>query len=487
LAYRIHKEAPETEFCGFVQTRQSMEFLRSQKDISYTSLILEADIHKKLYSEKIDYEYINLLEKEYGIPNLWPYLYIDRVVMQGQLRREYPHDKPILSHEEILKRIQVTAKEIEAFLDREKPDTIVFSVVGSVTALLLWHIAKKRGIKTLILRVTLLNNRICLTEDYNTFTWVDERVDKLERTGAVSASLTAAQNYIEEFRKAPKPYDNQLSPTFNFQAYRFTNLRFLKPQRLLWSVYWHAKTLLKDLRRGGGDYDDIYVWWQMWDKCKRKLRGIRGYESFYSAPKKDELFAFFPLHSEPEAAVLLHAPYHTNQLELVRAAAHALPIGMKLYVKEHPEMVGYRTRRYYREMTKIPNVRLIHPTKTSFEILHNALLTFTITGTAGWESLLFKKPTITFGKVFYNALSFVKKCESFETLPYLVKEQLENFRYDEAELLRYISAIIEDSTPAEYTSLWFGGGTVEEMKVDAGVVSLAHLLLSKCNATRHSQ
>ena len=55
---------------------------------------------------KLDIEYLHFLEKEYGIPNLWPYLHIDRVVMHGQLIREYPHDQPLLSHEEMMRLLR---------------------------------------------------------------------------------------------------------------------------------------------------------------------------------------------------------------------------------------------------------------------------------------------------------------------------------------------------------------------------------------------
>ena len=60
----------------------------------------------ELNFEELD-EYLSddvVLEKEYGIPNLWPYLYIDRVLMNGQLVREYPYNKTTLSHEDMMRR-----------------------------------------------------------------------------------------------------------------------------------------------------------------------------------------------------------------------------------------------------------------------------------------------------------------------------------------------------------------------------------------------
>src|SRR3989339_1128690 len=131
MATHLNKNFADTEFCGLVSMRPSLKFLEEQKDVQYTSLLLEDDIHKKLFSEEIDYEYLRWLEKEYGTPNLWPHLYVDRVIMNGQIAREYPYNKDLLSHEDMLRRIQVSAKEIIKFLNREKPDVVTISVIGS--------------------------------------------------------------------------------------------------------------------------------------------------------------------------------------------------------------------------------------------------------------------------------------------------------------------------------------------------------------------
>ena len=76
-----------SEFCGYVSTRESYDFLRCQKDVAYTSLLLDEDVHEAYKKETIDWEYLAMLEREYGIPNLWPYIENDRIVRYGQLVR----------------------------------------------------------------------------------------------------------------------------------------------------------------------------------------------------------------------------------------------------------------------------------------------------------------------------------------------------------------------------------------------------------------
>lgn len=142
-------------------------------------------------------------------------------------------------------------------------------------------------------------------------------------------------------------------------------------------------------------------------------------------------------------------------------------------------MVGYRTHSYYNELKKIPNVKLVNPDTPSLTLIRNAKLITTISGTAGWEAVLFKKPVITFGDVFYNKLSTVKKCYAIETLPWLIKEQLESFTYDERELENFIGAIMEESIRIDVLKIWERGVTpdIEKEKLTL----LADLIAKKLN------
>src|SRR5207249_1134193 len=93
-------------------------------DIEYTSLVLDEDIQKSFTEEKLDLQYLEMLEREYGAPNLWRFINVDRIIRFTQLVREYPYDRSRYSHEELLRIVQVCAKHIIAFLDTEKPDFI---------------------------------------------------------------------------------------------------------------------------------------------------------------------------------------------------------------------------------------------------------------------------------------------------------------------------------------------------------------------------
>jgi len=145
-------------------------------------------------------------------------------------------------------------------------------------------------------------------------------------------------------------------------------------------------------------------------------------------------------------------------------------------------MVEYRPRKYYKELKKIPNVKLLAPSVDLFDILKHAKLTTVITSTAGWEAALIGKPVITFGDVFFNNLSMVKRCREIEKLPYLVKKQLTEFTYDEEEMIDFLSALFEDCAPFDYSYLW-EHGNYKDIKNDPNFTKFVNLFADKLGLT----
>jgi hypothetical protein len=465
LTVSLHTKYPDTQFCGYVQIRSSFDFLRTQTDISYTQLLLDEDIHASYKNEKLDWVFLKELEKEYGIPYLWPFIEVDRIIRHGQHIHEYPYNTPPYSHEEMLLLLQVTAKAILKFLEEEKPDAVVFSVVGSLSSFLLYTIAKKKNIAVQIITLTRVGTRHTLTSDYKTLTDVDALYEKIS-SGALNLpdERARAETFLQQFRKRPAPYAKTDSPKTR-PVTRGRQFDFLKPRNLLRSLQWLV-TVWNNYFTGNEryDYSTVKPWHFFIDKIKQKTRVLIGFDALYDKIDLTKKFAFFPLQVEPEISTMLYAPYYTDQLWVAKQTAKSLPIDWLLYVKEHPAMYGRRTKRFYKELKKIPNVRLIPPTIESFNITTRARLIVTITGTAGWEAAIFKKPAITFGDVFYNQLPMVRQCRVISELPQLIREHLAHWKHDETALLNYLTAIFAASAEVDLFEIWNveGGGRLKE-------------------------
>lgn len=476
IALVLKKKYGVNEFCAYVHMRSSYDFLMRQKEINYSSPLLDDDIFIKYKEEKLDLDYLRYIEKEFGIPNLWPYLTVDRILMHNQLIRDYPYDKSPFTHEQLLLILQVYAKTIIEMLEKEKPDFIFYSVAGSIGGLLLCEIAKKFNIKTLVVLPTGIKEKSVISELYDRYTGVE----KIFTEGDSEKFQSLAKKYLAKFRQKPESYISSINQMLK-QTNRPYQLKFLQPKRFWQSLKWFGQMIkLYWQQKKLNDYSsNIRPGYYLIDRVKRKARNLRGLNDLYDNFDPEENFVFFPLQYEPEIALLLQAPFYTDQIYVIRQIAKSLPVYYKLYIKEHPSMVDYRPRSFYKELKKIHNVKLLNPAISSFSIIPHAKLVTVITGTAGWEALLFKKPVISFGNQFYNALSMVKKCTEIEKLPYLVKEQLENFTYKEEELVSFISAIFQDSITLDIESLWHDENNTEKIKKE--LVPLVDLIAKKLN------
>ena len=484
LAELLSQKYDVQKFCGYVFTRESYDYLKNQNSLHFTQLLFDEDIHRRYQTESIDWEFIKRLEIEYGLPNLWPYIELDRIIRSNQLVRAYPYDTPRYSHEEMIKILQVKAKAIIKFMDEEKPDAVIFSAIGAIGSLLLYSIAKKRNVKILHIRPTCVNTKCTLSGHYGYFSYIDDLFIKLQ-TGKISLPEheTSVKSFLEKFRQKPEPYCSLDLPKFR-PINRRRQFSFLNPKKFLWSIYWWPKKIIRYLADPyRDDYSNINPLWEIWDNFKKKIRVLIGFESFYDEIDAKENFIFFPLHLEPEIATLLYAPFYKDQLWLIKQIARSLPLDFKLYVKEHPAMVGFRSRRFYRELKKIPNVKLVRPTIESLPLINTAKLIVTISGTAGWEAIQLKKPVIVFGDVFYEQLPMVKKCVAIEQLPYLVKEQLENFKHDETALLNFLKAIYQESVDVNFVQIWNIENASQIATKKNQLLPLVDLIAEKLNLT----
>lgn len=474
LAQELQAKHGFDQFCGYVYLRSSYRFLTTQKDISYSTLLLDQDLHQGWQNEKIDYDYLRGLEKKIGLPNMWPYLIADRVIMQEQLQREYPHDRLRYTHEELLKMLQVRAKAIEAMMEKERPDVVFGIPPGALGSMLFYHLARYYGARTIYITPSNLQKRYVLTEDYRTFTPVDDAAKSLADEILASEDGAWAKNHLEEFRKKPQPNFEKTTPTHQ-PVTRRQQFGFLNPARAYRALREITLTLTQHYKNPDRhDYDYIHPFWQNFDLIKRKLRNLRGNEDLYDAFNPQEPYVFFPLHYEPELSLLVLAPQFTDQIQLIGQIARALPVGMPLYVKEHPAMAQFRPRAFYKKIKKIPNVKLISPTISGFSVTPKAKLITTITGTVGWEACLFGIPVISFGHQNFNIMSNVTHCSDLERLPQLLQERLDTPQYNEKEVLTYLAALHRHSFEIDLKQLW--EEETDQEKRRAGLAPLASAL-----------
>ena len=187
---------------------------------------------------------------------------------------------------------------------------------------------------------------------------------------------------------------------------------------------------------------------------------------------------FFPLHAEPEIALTLYGNKYLNQINLIHEIALDLPSSYTLIVKEHPRNIGRRPISFYKDILKLPNIYLSHEKINTNDLIQESKLVYTISGFITFESILFKKPTITFGKSIYNLLPdhILYKHKRGATFREEFRYILENHNYDEHEILVFISSIIKRSIPInKYNSLLKKNKGRETFQIEGKNQSLKNL------------
>lgn len=186
----------------------------------------------------------------------------------------------------------------------------------------------------------------------------------------------------------------------------------------------------------------------LWQRAERIVRE-RAAARYFERPVPGERYVLYPIHFQPEASTLVQAPYYVDQINLLEDIARSLPVGYRLYVKEHLSNRGRRPLEFYRRIRSILGVRLLGPDEDTWRLIAGASAIAVITGTMGWEGLLFGRPVITFGDVFYNAVphvhrgSEVPKDRWYE----MFDRALHRHQPDADALLCFVAAIQQTSYP----------------------------------------
>jgi capsule polysaccharide export protein KpsC/LpsZ len=116
------------------------------------------------------------------------------------------------------------------------------------------------------------------------------------------------------------------------------------------------------------------------------------------------------------------------------------------------DLKGGRNISFYKQIMKLPNVKLLHHNTNREKLLKGCSLVITITGTTGLEAAFYNKPTITFGKTSYSKLSWISRVFDLEELPKIIRHALES-KVDKNELRKYLSYMDYNSFNVDLNSI----------------------------------
>lgn len=408
-------------------------------------------------------------EKKIGKPFLWNALVADRRIYFG---KKYAYDQdygPRFSHERMLSILQSGLRRMEDFFNKVQPNFIISFQCVTLGEYLSYLFARARNIAVLNLRPTRVRNYFYAGESIlEPSESLKKTYEQLFKNGIDSPLEDEVLQYLVEVRNTHAMYEGVI-PASN-KPREYAGLR-KKPSNLLnikGLIRLFAGLVVDEYKYRFGEYRHDnhisgYIGPFLSVKFIKPLRARlmdKRFHSIYVQAKHLPalIYAFFPLHTEPEITLSVYSKPYLNQIEAIRLFSHNLPVGMKLVVKEHPWSIGKRPLSYYRKILEIPNVMLAHPSLKSKELISNARLVTIIAGSIGFEALILRKPVVVLGRTpfEYLPLSMIRHADRPDNLGNEIGDLLENYEYNEKALVSYVSAVIKDSVPVDFYSRLIG-------------------------------
>ena len=412
-------------------TNKVKKFFKEQKLVEFKKTWYYFDnISRK---EEIDLEYLQNFEKKYDI-NLW------ELAINERMFYNYNHFYNF-SDEEILSILTQECKLFESVLDEAKPDFFLGTPVKQHKDSLFYKICKARGIKIIILEQPKFAYHGTLTNELQTF----DTTDKLSDFQIKGKSFGELRDFMKSF-DAYKQINNA--------GKKFASSNTEKIKAAIDFLLLSKNTNLKTHYTYFGRSKFRVLKHELIASLKKRIREKFIGKHFLKNISGKEKFIYFPLGVDEERTLLIDSPFLTNQIEMIRNIVKSMPVGYKLYVKEAPSQRLRKWRKIseYKEMLKIPNVRMIHPSVHPKQIYEKCSLVITIVGSAGFEAAFYEKPSMVFTDINYSILPSVMKIDSIDTLADSINKSLQT-KVFAGDLERYISFVEKNSFIVDIYSL----------------------------------
>jgi hypothetical protein len=425
---KLLKEKHDCDIFTIIDINRGRKFYEEQKFIEFTKKWYYRDCFDRT-QKKPDLPYLEKIEEKYKI-NIWKIVYSDINFFKYNEYHKFNYD-------EILIIIEQECRFFERVLDEVNPDFLAIRITDSSNGQILQKICIAKGIEVLMLGFTRFGNRAYISQEYDYLEFEKKHDEKdirsFEELHKHIQGITSLQStFRKKFRNSKKLWIKG--------AIKYLSLIINNKYREYYTNY--GKTFFKV----------IYVEGKFSLKTRYRKKFID--RNFKRRLEHEQKFIYFPLQLEPERSTLIPATFYTNQLEVITNIAKSIPIDYQLFVKEHPmqKIKGWREISFYKNIMKLLNVKLIHPSISNDEMLKKCAMAMTIAGTTGLEAALYRKPCIVFSNVIYSSLPSVYRLKSLEELPMAIRESLKK----EVKLLdvnEFINSLDANSFPFNNTEL----------------------------------
>ena len=290
--------------------------------------------------------------------------------------------KPGLSRRLLLAMEQA----IDAVLDETEPKAMLSLTIDSYVMDLFAILCARRGIRFIGLVPSFIKEHFRLSARGE---YVESRdVTEAEIDEALATLIVT--DYRPDFLvQSPREMRKQMWRLWlrNLPKPLWFALRRLKPGERLNYHYWASQNIARQ-------------YWSLWP---RRLNGISGPDLAAVAQDGGPGLIYLPLQMSPEATIDYWSSdtrwidYEHFILELVRRHRGE----WRFLIKEHPNLLGYRSRGFYSRLEAEPNCIMVAPKVPSNDLVSLSRGVLVCTGTAGFEAALRGKPVLSDSEPYY--------------------------------------------------------------------------------------
>ncbi|QQG46236.1 MAG: hypothetical protein HYY55_00090 [Candidatus Niyogibacteria bacterium] len=320
------------------------------------------------------------------------------------------------------------------------PDAVIFSTAPhTVYDYILYEIARSENIKTVMFwNMSPIDGRLFFYEDFREGSGLLSKITR--KNMSYNFSVSDLSEETRKFYETGTLIGVDALPLYlkeDHERFAFLNRMILKTKAILATIK-RGEFVEQTARRAANFF-------------KENIRDEHIRAQFI--PDYSQKFVYVPLHYQPECTTSPLGDIFVDQILMIKILSASLPVGWKIYAKEHPfqwyqrglNFAGSRYRGYYDKISGIKNVRLVPLETDNYELINRAQAVATVGGTAGIEALLRQKPVIVFGYPWYRSCPHVFKADGVESCSKALQKIADGFSVNNQSIINFLKNLDEST------------------------------------------
>lgn len=370
-----------------------------------------ANEHLYVFSEYFKQNENKSLNNTYKNINIWKTYFSD-------YDRNIVHYKlPVYGSSYYLSLFSNLINFFDEIIHREKVDYIIYENISNSFSYAAYEVGKVNNVGYRGYVGSRLPNRFELhTEEFGIKEEFKERYESFDLSALNDSDLNEVRTYLSKYEGSSMPSYHPKKSKLNAD-YSLIE-RYLNKEKFIqfFSALKNSFSKSKESKFNYQIQSPLSTYMTLFKRqLIKRFRTKIGGKYFEKINNQDKYF-LYPLHMKPESSTSVLAKHYCNDLAVIQNIAFNLPFDCKLYVKEHFVNYGNVTLDFYKELKKIPNVKLISSNENSMDLIKGCLSLITLTSTMGLEALFLGKKVIVFGNVFYEVHPNCIKLSGFDNL-----------------------------------------------------------------------